>query len=107
MAHGLRVDHGVVKQGGYSVAENSLGDVEVSIHWPTGKRRAFSSFRSQVQSWGLSWNQVLLMEAVIYLNIAPLHEPEEYAKFLAYYGRLNAELALEMIAGEENGSANQ
>jgi hypothetical protein len=107
MAHGLRVDHGVVKQGGYSVAENSLGDVEVSIHWPTGKRRAFSSFRSQVQSWGLSWNQVLLMEAVIYLNIAPLHEPEEYSKFLAYYGRLNAELALEMIAGEENGPANQ
>lgn len=106
MAHGLRVDHGVVKMGGYSVAENSREDVEVSIDWPAGKQRVFSSFRSQVQSWGLSWSQVLLMEAVIYLNIAPLHEPEEYAKFLAYYGRLNAELALEMIAGEEVGPAN-
>ena len=103
MAHGLRVDHGVVKLGGYKVHESSGGDVEVSIDWPAGKLRAFSSFEHQVQSWGLSWNQVMLIEAIIYLNIAPLHEPDEYAKFLAYFGRLNAELALERMAGEGSG----
>lgn len=103
MAHGLRVDHGVVKLGGYKVSESSLGDVEVSIDWPAGKQKIFSFFESKVRSWGLSWNHVMLMEAVIYLNIAPLHEPDEYAKFLAYFGRLNAELALARMAGEETG----
>jgi hypothetical protein len=100
MAHGLRVDHGMVKLDRYSVSEGDNGEVAVSIIWPDGKRRAFSAFRDQVNSWGLSWNQVMLIEAVIYLNIAPLHEPDEYAKFLAYFGRLNAEIALDSITNK-------
>jgi hypothetical protein len=47
---------------------------------------------------------VLLVEAIIYLNIAPLHQPDEYSKFLAYLGRFNAEKALgQMGAFEPNG----
>ena len=104
MAHGLRVDHGVVKRGGYEVKSDGEDGVSLSIEWAPGKRRALEVFREQIISWGLSWTQVLLVEAIVYLNIAPLHQPDEYSKFLAYLGRFNAEKALgQMGEFEPNG----
>ena len=104
MVHGLRVDHGIVKRGGYEVNSDGEDGVSLSIEWAPGKRKAFDVFRDQITAWGLSWTQVLLVEAIIYLNIAPLHQPDEYSKFLAYLGRLNAEKALEeMQEYEANG----
>lgn len=104
MVHGLRVDHGVVKRGGYEVKSDGDDGVSLSIEWAPGKQSAFEVFREQITSWGLSWTQVLLVEAIVYLNIAPLHQPDEYSKFLAYLGRFNAEKALgQMGAFEPNG----
>ena len=97
LAHGFRVDHGVVATGGYSVSDNNEGGISLQIDWGLGKQRGLESFRRRVEGWGLSWHRVLIMESIIYLNIAPLHEPDEYAIFLGYLGRLTAETALDFV----------
>lgn len=93
--HGLRVDHGIVANKEYSVVETEDGGTEIQIAWAPGKEIAFEKFRIFITSKNLSWNRALLMEAIIYLNIACLHEPDEYSIFLAHLGRMNLQLILD------------
>lgn len=94
LAHGFRVDHGTVLRGGYDVSRRDGNIIEVAIDSAPGKQEALMALEGRVRDWGLSWNRVLLMEAIIYLNIAPLHQPDSYATLLGLLGRLEAEKAL-------------
>lgn len=91
LAHGFRVDHGTVARGGFSISGQPGNQVEIEIESAPGKAASLAALEVRVNGWGLSWNRVLLMEAIIYLNIAALHQPDSYAVFLAYLGRLSAE----------------
>lgn len=94
LAHGFRVDHGTVLRGGYDVFRQDGNIIDVEIESAPGKRHALIALERRVRDWGLSWNRVLLMEAIIYLNIATLHRPDSYAIVLGLLGRLQAEQAL-------------
>jgi len=100
LAHGFRVDHGVVKKQGYSVSGSVDLGFTSAIEWAPGKELAYQLFQGRVRDWGLSWEKVVLMESVIYLNIAFLHDPDEYSLFLALLGRLQAEKALQKLSNE-------
>lgn len=99
LAHGLRVDHGAVARGEYTLGDKMKSSIELGIEWGPGKERALVALQNRVEAWGLSWARVLLMESIIYLNIAPLHYPDSYAQFLGYLGRFTAEeiLGLEAV----------
>ena len=86
-AHGLRVDHGVVSRGEYRVIHPRPDAVEYSIARTRAKIEAYETLREFCEQQGFDWSRVRLIEALIYLNIAILHEPAEYAELLAYMGR--------------------
>jgi hypothetical protein len=92
LAHGLRVDHGVVSRGQYCVSRTGPAEVQYTIASTPGKVEAYEALRLFCEQQGFDWSRVLLIEALIYLNIAVLHEPTEYQELLAYMGRdlLNA-----------------
>lgn len=86
LAHGLRVDHGTVHRGGYEVQVESgrgtfhITSVPTKVAW-------YEALRRFVVQQGWSWTRVQLVEALIYLNIAALHEPSEYRQLLGLQGR--------------------
>ena len=86
LAHGLRVDHGTVHRGGYEVEVES-GRGTFHIESVPGKVALYKDLRRFVVQQGWSWTRVQLVEALIYLNIAALHEPSEYRQLLALQGR--------------------
>ena len=86
-AHGLRVDHGIVRRGLYSVMQQGESTVRLSLNRDVRKTKVYDELEEFVTSRGLSWRRVQLLEALIYLNIAPLHEPEMYRLLLGYLGR--------------------
>ena len=88
LAHGLRVDHHEIFKGNYSVQqEGPASNVVLSLTWPKAKQEAYSSLFDQVHEFGVTAEHLKLLESLIYLNIAPLHEPDSYAEFLSYLGR--------------------
>lgn len=87
LAHGLQVDHGVVSRGEYLVKHAGPSNVYYSITRSQSKIEAYEALRDFCGKQGFDWSRVLLVEALIYLNIAILHEPTEYTELLAYMGR--------------------
>jgi aminoglycoside phosphotransferase (APT) family kinase protein len=87
LAHGLRVDHGVVARGEFRVDHISHGEVTYSITGIQAKVNAYQDLKVFCEEQEFNWSRVLLVEALIYLNIAILHEPDEYTELLAFMGR--------------------
>ena len=86
LAHGLRVDHGYVAEGRY-IARIQKDKGTFFIESVPEKARLYESLQEFVESRGWSWPRVQLIEAIIYLNIAPLHEPSSYRTLLGLLGR--------------------
>lgn len=87
LAHGLRVDHGVIARGEFTVSRSSSGAHEYSISEVPSKLIAYELLQEFCRTNGLDWSRVLLIESLIYLNIAILHKPDDYTRLLALMGR--------------------
>nr|WP_271474650.1 hypothetical protein [Pontimonas sp.] len=101
LAHGFRVDHRTIAKGRFSAQTTDDGTITLHLEMAERKQEALDLLEERVRDRGLSWDKVLLMEAVIYLNIASLHSPDRYAEFLGYLGRTRAQ---EVISSLETGS---
>lgn len=94
-AHGLRVDHGVIHKGLYGVVVGEDSQVSIKLEQNEMKAQVYAELQQYVVERGLSWKRVQILEALIYLNIAPLHEPRTYRLLLGYLGRRLLQQALE------------
>lgn len=73
LQHGLRVDHGAVRNSRFEVMGSETESLRIQIDSYEKKSRWSAELRDFVTRHGLSWNRVLLLEALIFINIAPLH----------------------------------
>lgn len=95
LLHGLSVDHNKVLESKYLVEETSEW-VEVQIEMSRSKLRFEEDLIEYLKRRSLSYRRTRIIEALVYLNIAPLHEPSSYRRFLFWWGRLKLHQSLEM-----------
>lgn len=85
LLHGLRIDHGTVLAGKYELIHKTATRYRLRIRRPLKKiiwERIFWRF---VHENNYSRKRIELLEALIYLNISPLHEGQ-YGEFLYLHG---------------------
>jgi hypothetical protein len=82
--HGLIVSHSEVAKGNFSVSWSDGARIDISR--PLVLVEAEKDFISWLEKHEFDVKHVKLLTALIFLNIAPLHE-REYGKFLFYLGR--------------------
>lgn len=87
LAHGLRVDHEAIARGEFGVSFSAPDHVSYYVAQRPWKSAAYEMLRHFCEIHDFDWKRVLLMEALVYLNIATLHNPPEYSKLLAVLGR--------------------
>lgn len=92
--HGLNVDHRLVRNDQFQLNENSE---TVYVHIPVSpsKKEFRLEFENYLLKNNFSLNKVRIIEALIYLNIACLHEPSKYRRFLYWWGVYSLNKALE------------
>ena len=95
--HGTELSHDSVRNKQFSV-DIQKDRVELELVRPSTLINCQEVLKQFVKSHGYSWEKVELLTALIYLNIASLHE-FPYSTFLHYFGRkkLNSLLQVSVI----------
>jgi hypothetical protein len=84
--HGLIINHGVVRDHGFKIIKLSDENVQIDILRPLTLIEAEKTFRSWLKLNGFDVLKVDFLCALIFLNIAGLHE-DPYSEFLYLIGR--------------------
>lgn len=85
--HGLLVSHPIVHKGLFKTSFPADASVHIEIMQTSRLLEVNKAFEFWLQKNGYSITRVQLLTALIFLNIAPLHE-QPYGEFIFYYGRL-------------------
>lgn len=84
--HGLYVSHDIVNKNGFTVTDSGNENYHISILRPSELVDGESAFIRWLYSHGYSVGRVQLLTALIFINIATLHE-WPYSKYLYLLGR--------------------
>ncbi|MDA9012536.1 hypothetical protein N9J60_00655 [Alphaproteobacteria bacterium] len=101
LRHGLMVNHSIVNKGSYSVRHFKNGDVIVEILQSSRLVEIDDVLTKFIVSEGYNEQFLNFVTALIYLNIAALHDAQ-YGEFLFYYGRLKLNDALMQLSESTN-----
>ena len=85
--HGLEVSHGIISKNLFNIKWKNKSTVDIDLY----TKRSLVKTRKDYIKWlelnGYDVQHVKLITALIYINIAPLHE-YPYSEFLHLFGRL-------------------
>jgi hypothetical protein len=93
--HNLLFNHHIVNEGHYSITEID-GEIRCDIHRSNILTDCREEFHKFIVDKGLDLNKVKILTSIIWLNMAPLHEPK-LGQFLFYLGKLNLDKILKTI----------
>ena len=95
--HGLLVSHPIVHSGLFSVEYLAEANVKFEIHQSSRLLEVNRLFEDWLVTNCYCRSRVRLLTALIYLNIAVLHD-QPYGQFLFFYGRFLLQLEYEDLA---------
>ena len=84
--HGLIVNHGIVSKGLYSIEYSAQSQISINVHIPLNNYLNIRAFEQWTKDNYYELDHIKLLTALIFLNIACLHEPP-YSHFLFALGR--------------------
>ena len=85
--HGLEVNHGIISQNLFEIKWKNRNTVDIDLYTKRSLVNARNEFINWLELNNFDVNHVKLLTALIYINIAPLHE-YPYSEFLHLFGRL-------------------
>jgi choline kinase len=93
--HNLLFNHHIVNEGHYTITEVD-GDIRCDIYRSDILTECREELHKFIVDQELDLSKVKLLTAIIWLNMAPLHEPK-LGRFLFYLGKLNLDKILKTL----------
>ena len=85
--HGLEVNHGIISQNLFNIDWKNRNTVDIDLYTKRSLVNARRDYIKWLELNNFDIKHVKLLTALIYINIAPLHE-YPYSEFLHLFGRL-------------------